>query len=134
MPMPFVDETTFEQELQYTAADFDLDSSEFQALLTRALGTASEQVASFATEIADGTWQNAASVDDIPRVAREGVIRLARARVARIREDGISKEDLVSGAGYDYRPPQAIRNEVKQQLDEAGYRSAPEDFSYHSTT
>jgi hypothetical protein len=58
------------------------------------------------------------------------VIRLARDRIAGIKEDGLSSEGLASGVNYDYRPPKALREEVKEALDEADYRTADDDFVF----
>lgn len=131
MPFPFVKRATFERELQYTALDVGIQSeSDWNAVLDEALKAASERVGGYATAIdSHAEWYP----DDatIPFVVRESVIRLARQRVAAIMEDGLSSEDLVSGAGYDYRPPADIREEVKADLDEHGYRigdDADDDF------
>lgn len=120
MPFPYVDTDAFERELQYTQADFPgvADESEWNALLDEALKTESERVEAYTS---GQSWRNS---DSVPYIIRAAVIRLARQRIAAIREDGISSEDLVSGAGYDYRPPQEIRNEVIEMLDEADYRDA----------
>jgi hypothetical protein len=120
MPFPYVDPDDFERELQYTQADFPgvQDQSDWNGLLTEALKAESERVEGYTT---NHSWRP--DSDTVPFVVRMAVIRLARQRIAGIKEDGISKEDLVSGAGYDYRPPQELRDEVQSALAEAGYRT-----------
>lgn len=129
MPFPYVSPEALARELQYTAADIPgvAGETEWSALLTTAVETESERVGIYANNVETANeWRP----DDatIPLVVREAVIRLARARIARIREDGISSESLVSGASYDYRPPADLRNEVKATLDEAEYRTGDDDF------
>ncbi|SFR42136.1 hypothetical protein SAMN04487947_1228 [Halogeometricum rufum] len=119
VPFPYVDRDRFATELQFTAVDFALDESDWNQLLDDALKAESERVEAYCAE--DVGWRAASA--DVPFIVQTAVIRLARQRVAGIKEDGINSEDLVSGAGYDYRPPQALRDEVKQALGEAGYRT-----------
>jgi hypothetical protein len=118
MPFPYADRARLERELQYTQADFPgvADESDWNALLEDALESASERVEG--AQYAGQDWRDA--TDTVPAIVAWAVIRLARHRIASIREDGISKEDLVSGAGYDYRPPSAIRSEVQQAIQNAG--------------
>ncbi|AUV81259.1 hypothetical protein C2R22_05940 [Salinigranum rubrum] len=125
MPFPFVERDALERELQYSATDFPgtTSESEWNGLLEHALKAASERVEGY---VDDQDWRDEDAT--VPYVVRGVVIRLARQRIAGIREDGISSEDLVSGAGYDYRPPQAVRDEVKDTLEEAGYRTGDEEF------
>jgi hypothetical protein len=119
MAFPYATRAQLTRELQYTQADFPgvADESDWNALLDRALRTASERVEGEA--YAGRDWRGANA--DPPTVVEAAVIRLARHRIASIREDGLSSEDLVSGAGYEYRPPAAIRTEVQQELARAGY-------------
>lgn len=120
MPFPYVASDELERELQYSQHDFPgIDSeSDWAGLLEEAVKTESERVEGYTS---NHSWR--ADSKTVPFVVRLCVIRLARQRLAGIREDGISKEDLVSGAGYDYRPPEAIRSEVQKALAEAGYRT-----------
>jgi hypothetical protein len=119
MPFPYASRDQLERELQYVQADFPgvQDESDWNGLLDDALETESERVEGDAYAGAD--WRDATAT--VPLVVELAVIRLARQRIAAIREDGISSEDLVSGAGYDYRPPSAIRAEIRQALSDAGY-------------
>lgn len=129
MPFPYVSPDELRLELQYSANDFpNVDGqSDWEQLLTRALKAESERVAQYANEVDTvNEWRPANAT--VPFVVQEAVIRLARARIARIREDGISNESLPSGASYNYRPPEEIRSEVKASLDEAEYRTADDDF------
>jgi hypothetical protein len=131
VPFPYVDADTFASELPYTASDFPglASESEWQGLLERALKTESERVASYANQVDTAAeWDPADAT--VPFVARMAVIRLARDRIAGIKEDGLASESLGSGASYDYRPPEALRKEVKEALDEADYRTADDDFVF----
>lgn len=119
MPFPYVPADEFELELEYTAADFPAIQSEsdWNKLLERALKTASERVDGWI----DGEYDWRGEDNTAPFVVQTAVTRLARQRIAGIKEDGITKEDLVSGAGYDYRTPAELRAEIRDELSEAGY-------------
>lgn len=119
MPFPYVSPDEFERELQYTQADFPgvSDGSDWVQLLDAALKTASERIDGWTVSSVD--WRS--ETDTVPFVVQMAVIRLARHRIAQIREDGISSEDLVSGAGFDYRPPSELYTEIQQALTDAGY-------------
>lgn len=132
MVFPFVDLTDFKDEFRYTAVDLDVDPSRFDALLERALKTASERVEDMATLVPKDEWRDAATTDDVPFVARESVIRLARARLERIMEDGLEQESLASGVSYSYRPPKALRDDVRDTLDEADLRAGDDDFVFNA--
>lgn len=119
MPFPYVETSAFEQELQFSPADVGLAESEWNATLSRALKTASERVEGYTDANTD--WR--ADGDTVPFVVQEAVIRLARHRIARIKEDGLESESLASGVSYNYRPPADLRDEVKADLIEAGYRT-----------
>lgn len=128
MPFPFVEADRLAHELEYTQADFPAIESEsgWNSLLSDAVKTESERVEGYADDDAADGWRDADA--SVPYVVRSAVIRLARQRIAGIKEDGIAKEDLVSGAGYDYRPPKALRDEVKEALEEAGHRTGEDEF------
>ena len=57
------------------------------------------------------------TVDDVPHPVREAVLRLVRARLARIEEDGLERES-VDGASYTYRPPEDLTREIAVSLRE----------------
>jgi hypothetical protein len=133
MPFPYVGAETFRRESEYTPSDFPgiASESDWQALIDEALRTASERVADYANLVTtDAEWDP----DDktVPFVAREATIRLARARIARIKEDGLESEGLASGVNYSYRPPATLREEVQESLDEAGYRAGDDDFVFNA--
>jgi hypothetical protein len=125
MPFPYVEPERLEHELQYTQNDFPgiEDGSDWATLLSDSLKTASERVDGWLDSGTD--WRDA---DSVPFVIQLAVIRLARARIAHIREDGIESEGLVSGANYDYRPPGELREEIRRQLADAGYGTNQLDF------
>lgn len=133
MPFPYVDTETFASELPYTENDFPglAGESEWQALLERALKTESERVANYANQVdSDTEWDPEDKT--VPFVVRMAVVRLARDRVAGIKEDGLNSEGLASGVNYDYRPPEVLREEVKQALDDADYRAGDDHFVFNA--
>lgn len=126
MPFPYVEPDRLELELTYEAHDFGIESdSEWNALLSDALEAASERIDGWTDDGVE--WHDAD--DTVPFVVREAVIRLARLRIASIKEDGLSSETTAAQASMSYRPSQEIRDEVKTALDEAGYRTGDEFWS-----
>ncbi|MFC6825676.1 hypothetical protein [Halopelagius fulvigenes] len=118
MPKQYASRAALERELDYSPLDFGIESeTDWNDLLDESLQTATERVDGWTTS--EHTWTDA---DDAPYTISEAVIRLARARILRIHEDGIASEDLVSGAGYDYRSPKELHADIKGDLRDMGYR------------
>lgn len=116
--------TDLTRELDYDMLDFGIESeSDWNGLLDDALQTATERVDGYTDP--EYSWDG---TDDVPLTVREATIRLARARIMRIQEDGLNSEDLVSGAGYDYRVPEDLRDDIKQSLADGPYRSTTDGY------
>lgn len=122
MPFPYVSKDDFEAELPFDREYLDIDGSGWDSLLTRSLKGATERVETYIND--DTDWRG--DGETAPFVIQEAVIRLARARISRVHEDGLSSEASASGSQQSYRAPAKIRNEVKAELAEAGYRTTTE--------
>jgi hypothetical protein len=124
MPDPYVDPSTLERELTYEANDFGIQTAtEWESLLESALSSATHRINNWTDDSVE--WLGAS--DTVPADIQEAVIRLARLRIANIKEDGLSSETSASQASLSYRPPSDIIAEIKTELEEAGYRTTDSD-------
>ena len=112
--MAYVTQVELERELSADAAGFGVNEADWGALLGDILEDASRTV----DGICDQSFKNH---DPVPPVVREAVIRLARERLHRIREDGLSSEASPSGEQASYTGPQATLDDIERRLAEAGY-------------
>ena len=116
MAFPYATLAEFNRECPYGPEDFGLSDEEWYALVTEKLEQESERVEAWITD-----EYRDREVGDVPRLIRAAVIRLTRTVIAQIGEDGLSSEALASGAQYSYRPPKEIRDDVREELVDAGY-------------
>lgn len=114
MPFPYVTASTLDTEISYTRQGFGLTQNEWTDLLERKCKQETERVESWI----DQSWRPDDA--DVPFVIRAAVIRLARSTIHQIEEDGLEQESAEDRSEI-YRPPQAIREEVRTELGEAGY-------------
>lgn len=128
MPFPYVTQSEFEPRIDYSWRDFDniAGEKEYGEVLTTILETESERVEG--PGYTGQRWRDGGSV---PHVVKDAVIALAQTSLSQIKERGLARESLGSGASgsggtYDYRPPKEIRDEVKETLEEAGFVGGPD--------
>ena len=57
-------------------------------------------------------------LDHVPGPVRDALVRLVRARLERIRADGVESEAMPSGQSVTYRPSADILDEVRDDLEE----------------
>lgn len=114
MVFPYVTVDTLERRLQVDAAALQLTSAEWHTTLDEVAAAESERVE--IEEYAGASWRDVPTVNDVPHVIREAVIRLSRARIHEIRSDGLESENTGDNASYNYRPPGEIRAEVREEL------------------
>lgn len=117
MPFPYVDADKLERELQLTPERIGVSDTEWQELLSDALEGATERVET--DEYAGVQFRDSETTDDVPGIIREGIIRLARARLYAIETDGLESENTGDSASYNYRSLADVRAEVKSDLQAA---------------
>lgn len=117
MPFPYVDVETLERELTLTPEKIGVSDTEWQGLLSDFVEAASERVEQ--DNYAGVRYRDVDTVDEIPAIIRESVIRLSRARAYAINTDGLESENVGDGASYNYQGVSAIREEVKAELQAA---------------
>lgn len=121
MPFPYVTQALFELRIDYSAEDFGLTAAEWQLVIDSILEEESARVEGAA--YADGDWRTDA---DAPPAVRNAVIALAHNSLSQVKERGLARESLGSGASgsggtYDYTPQKEVRETVKQDLRDAGF-------------
>lgn len=114
MPFPYVTETEMSRELPYSHKNTGLTESEWMDLVADKLKQESARVESWIDESYRGEY------DTVPFVVRAAVIRLTRSVITQIESDGLSSES-VDDHSESYRPPAEVREEVRNELGEAGY-------------
>lgn len=114
MPFPYVDADTIDREVSQTPVELGFAEEDWQTLLT---DKAEQETA----RVEGWTDVNYRAEDaDVPFVIRAAVIRLVRSIVHQIHEDGLQQESAEDRSEI-YRPPRAIRSEVRDELAEVGY-------------
>lgn len=117
MPFPYVDADRLEQELPLTPEKVGVSDTGWQELLQDFVADESERVEQ--DNYAGVRYRDIDTVDEIPGIIRESVIRLARARAYAINTDGLESENVGDGASYNYQGLASIRAEVKAELQAA---------------
>lgn len=125
MPFPYADVETLERELSLTPEQIGVSDTEWQALLTDFVEAASERVEQ--DNYAGVRYRDVDTVDEIPAIIRESVIRLSRARAYAINTDGLESENVGDGASYNYQGVASIRSEVKAELQAADLSRGDDD-------
>lgn len=125
MPFPYADVETLERELSLTPEQIGVSDTEWQALLTDFVEAASERVEQ--DNYAGVRYRDVDTVDEIPAIIRESVIRLSRARAYAINTDGLESENVGDGASYNYQGVASIRSEVKAELQAADLARGDDD-------
>lgn len=115
MPFPYITAEKFERELPYSHENTDLSETEWDQLIEDKLKQESERVEGYSGQ----KWREAPE-GDVPRLIEGAVIRLTRSVINQIEEDGLSSEKIDDHT-EQYRPPSAIRAEVRAELADAGY-------------
>lgn len=117
MPFPYVDVETLERELPMTPEKIGVSDTEWQELLADFVDAESERVEQ--DNYGGVRYRDVDTVDEIPAIVRESVIRLARARAYAINMDGLESENVGDGSSYNYQGLASIRAEVKAELQAA---------------
>lgn len=131
MPFPYVDADELEREMQLTSDRLGVDDTEWQDLVNNALEGASERVES--DDYAGVRYRDVAETSDVPAILREGVIRLARARLYAIETDGLESENTGDSASYNYRSLSDVRSEVRSDLQNADLSRDDDGGGGHDT-
>ena len=116
-PERYVTTDALQDELPFDEAAFPT-IDDWAGLLERLLDEESERIEG--SDYADRTFD-----EDVPGPVKDGVIRLVRSRLDRIKTDGLETESLSDGSSYGYRPPEAVRADVRSAV--AKYREDGED-------
>ena len=114
----YVSQDELEAELSFDPDAFPAD--DWDDLVTRLLAQESERVEG--PDYANREWDDA---DDVPGPVFDGIVRLVRSRLQRIKADGVESESTVSGQSLSYRPPEAVRADVQSAVSK--YREDDEE-------
>lgn len=125
MPFPYVTVETLERELTLTPERIGVSDTEWQGLLSDFVEAASERVEQ--DNYAGVRYRDVDTIDEIPGIIRESVIRLSRARAQAIDTDGLESENVGDGASYNYQGIASIRAEVKAELQAADLSRGDDD-------
>lgn len=110
--MGYIDQARLEPRLYGGAAYFGVDEADWDALLDDLIDEASDEVDAMAGQSFGSSP---------PSVIRKATVKLTRAELHDIREQGLSSESDAAGNQQSYLDPGAIRDDVRDLLKEAGY-------------
>lgn len=110
--MGYISQASLEPRLYGDAAYYGVDPADWGGLLEDLIDEASDEV----DDIAGQTF----SESNPPSVVRKGTVKLVRKGLHDIREQGLSSESDAAGNQQSYLDPGAVRDDVKQELRDAG--------------
>lgn len=114
MPFPYVEASKIERELPYGHQGSGMGETEWTEFIQDKAKQESARVEEWVNDSYRG------DNDSVPFVVQAAVIRLVRSVVTQVDSDGLNSED-VGDHSEDYRPPADVRDEVRNELGEAGY-------------
>lgn len=115
--MGYVDHARLERRLYGDATYYGVDPGDWSGLLSDLIDEASAEV--------DAMTGETFGDSNPPSVVRKATIKLVRAELHDIREQGLSSEADAAGNQQSYLDPGVLRDEVRDILKEAGYYEGP---------
>lgn len=118
-PFPFLDQSTLERRLDTGQLDYGLSDGAWSSTIEDIIDEETGWVYGVVTGegvAPDGYADRTAFLGDYPEV-RRAMVRLCRASVHEIEEDSLESESA-EDRSESYRSPQAIREEVRAELED----------------